>query len=187
MRDRGIAHIPAQWSPRTPRVTLTSMLRNEPLPFRLRIRGKDVIDLKGIRSVSYRVDGLLHLVDDALEFEWTATETTERVGFTGIHTGVDSSPIGRLEVPAGWLAEVRLLWGWWRLRLSFRARRLDAFEGMPGAKGGAVTLRIRRRFRKQAQQLIAAIELARAATPLPLPGTLAELEGSDAPPLGDGR
>lgn len=33
----------------------------EPLPFRIRIPGKDVIDLKGVRSVNYRVEGLLHL------------------------------------------------------------------------------------------------------------------------------
>ena len=158
----------------------------EPLPFRISVPGEDAIDFKGIRSVSYRVDGLLHLVDDALGFEWTATETTERVGLTGIHTGVDSSPIGRLEVPAGWIAEVRLRWGWWRLRLLFQARRLDAFEGMPGGKAGVLTLKIRRRFRKQAEAMITAIEHARDTTPLPPLETQPEIDTGDIPRLSGG-
>jgi len=162
------------------------MPRIEPLPFRIGVSGEDAIDFKGIRSVSYRVEGLLHLVNDTLEFEWAATETTERVGFTGIHTGVDSSPIGRLEVPAGWIAEARLRWGWWRLRLSFQARRLDAFEGMPGAKAAVLTLKIHRRFRKQAAALVAAIEQARDATPLPPLETLPEIDIGDGPRLHDG-
>jgi len=162
------------------------MPRIEPLPFRISVPGEDAIDFKGVRSVSYRVEGLLHLVDDTLEFEWTATETTERVGFTGIHTGVDSSPIGRLKVPAGWIAEARLGWAWWRLRLLFQARRLDAFEGMPGAHAGTLTLKIRRRFRKQAEALVAAIEHASEVTPLPPRETLPEIDSGDVPRLSGG-
>ncbi|UCG87748.1 MAG: hypothetical protein JSW71_04150 [Gemmatimonadota bacterium] len=158
----------------------------EPLPFRLRVPGEDVIDFKGIQSVSYRVEGLLHLVDDTLEFEWSATEKTERVSFAKIGTEVDRSPIGRLEVPAGWLAEVRLHSSWWRPRLVLRARRLDAFDGMPGAKPGAIVLRIRRRFREQAEAFVAAVEQARAATPMPPLETLPEIDASDVPPLIDG-
>jgi len=147
----------------------------EPLPFRIPVKGEDVIDFGGIRSVSYRVEGLLHLADDVLEFEWTATERTERVSLTGIGTDVDQSPIGTLEVQAGWIAEVRLRGGWWRPRMAFRARRLDAFQGMPGARPGTVTLKIPRRYRKEAKALVAAIDQARAAAPLPSPENLAEL------------
>ncbi|KPJ83296.1 MAG: hypothetical protein AMS18_17610 [Gemmatimonas sp. SG8_17] len=157
----------------------------EPLPFRLRVPGEDVIDFKGIRSVSYRVDGLLHLVDDTLEFEWTATEKTERVSVTGIGTVVDQSPIGRLEVPAGWLAEVELR-GWWLPRMRFRARRLDAFQDMPSAKAGVLTLKIRRRFRKQAEALVVAILQARDATPLPVLEPPTELDSDDVPRFSDG-
>ena len=158
----------------------------EPLPFRIGVAGEDVIDSSGVRSVSYRVEGLLHLVDDTLTFEWTATETTERVSLTGVGTEVDHSPIGRLEVPAGWLAEVRLRRGWWLPRMVFRARRLDAFEDMPGAKPGVLTLKIRRRFRKQAEAFVAAIEQARADSPLPPTNTLSALKGNATAGLGDG-
>jgi hypothetical protein len=134
----------------------------EPLPFRIQVEGEDVIDFGGIRSVSYRVEGLLHLVADALKFEWSAIERTERVSLSRIGTDVDHSPIGTLEVQAGWIAEVRLHGGWWWPRMAFRARRLDAFQGMPGARPGAITLKIRRRYRKQAKALVAAIEQAGA-------------------------
>ena len=162
------------------------MLPIEPLPFRLGVPGDDVIDSDGVRSVSYRVEGLLHLVDDTLSFEWTATETTEEVSGSRIGTVVDHSPIGRLDVPAGWIAEVRLRWAAWLPRLVFRGRRLDAFEGMPCAKRGGITLKIRRRFRKQAEAMVAAIEQARAVTPLPPPEVRTELESSDVPRIDDG-
>jgi hypothetical protein len=158
----------------------------EPLPFRIQVEGEDVIDFGGIRSVSYRVEGLLHLVADALKFEWSAIERTERVSLSRIGTDVDHSPIGTLEVQAGWIAEVRLHGGWWWPRMAFRARRLDAFQGMPGARPGAITLKIRRRYRKQAKALVAAIEHARVTAPLPLPESLTELEGDDTSRLGDG-
>lgn len=149
----------------------------EPLPFRIRIPGEDVIDLKGVRSVSYKVEGLLHLDKDILEFEWTATETTDLVSLTRIGTDVDQSPIGRLELPASWLAEVHLRGRWWLPYVVFRARWLDAFEGMPGVKGTIIKLRIRRRFLKQARAIVAAIDLARVNTALPPTGNTSAIEG----------
>jgi hypothetical protein len=45
-----------------------------------------------------------------LIFEWSATEMTDRVAFTGIGALVDESPICRREVRVGWIAEARLAW-----------------------------------------------------------------------------
>jgi len=157
----------------------------EPLPFRIGVPGEDIIDVSGIRSVSYRVEGLLHLVHGTLIFEWSATEKTKRVAFTGISTLVDESPFGGREVPVGWIAEARLRGGWWWPQLVLRARRLDVFEGMPGGKTGALILRIGRRFRQQAKALVAAIELAHETAPLPPTEPLTELDGSDVPQLDD--
>ena len=69
----------------------------DPLPFRIRVPGVEAIDLKGIRDISYKIEGLLHLHGDTLEFEWTATETIEQVSFTKIGTDREESPIGRHE------------------------------------------------------------------------------------------
>lgn len=158
----------------------------EPLPFRIRIPGKDVIDLKGVRSVSYRVEGLLHLDRAILEFEWMATETTELVSLTRIGIDVDQSPIGRLEVPANWLAEVQLRGRRWLPYVMLRAKWLDAFEGMPGVKGTVTRLRIRRRFMKQAHAMVAAIDQARVSTALPTAGNTSAIEGREAPLLKEG-
>ena len=154
------------------------MPRIDPLPFRLRVPGQDVIDSEGVWSISYRVEGLLHLDGGRLSFEWTATRTTERVSVKGIGTDVDRSPIGTLEVPADWIIGVRLRGGWWWPRLELRARRLDAFDGFPGSRPGLIMLKIRRRDRGHAGAFVAAIDHARAATPLP--------EGRDEPRLEPG-
>lgn len=161
------------------------MAPTEPLPFRLHVPGEEVIDLKGIRQVSYRVEGLLHLVDDILKFEWTATEKTESVSVSQIGTVVDHSPVGRHEVPAAWLTEVRLEGGWWLPRIVLRARRIDAFDGMPGARPGAIILKIQRRFRAQAAAFAAALVQSRAATQLNSHEDPTELESSEPPPLPD--
>jgi hypothetical protein len=138
----------------------------EPLPFRLSIPGKDTIDSQGIRSISYQSEGLLHLIDGTLTLEWAATRSTERVGFTGIRTEVDHSPIGTCDVPVSWIGEARLRLGWRGWRLTLRARRLDAFEGVPGRQPGSLTLRIRRRDRKHAAAFVAEINAAAVALPL---------------------
>ena len=139
----------------------------DPLPFRLRVPGQDVIDFEGVWSISYRGEGLLHLEGGTLTLEWTATRTTERVSVKGIGTDVEHSPIGTLEVPVDWIIGVRLRGGWWWPRLELRARRLDAFDDFPGSRPGVITLKVRRRDREHAGALVAAIDHARAATPLP--------------------
>jgi hypothetical protein len=48
----------------------TAMALDHPLPFRLKIPGEDTLDWRGARSISYRLDGLLHVVGDVITFEW---------------------------------------------------------------------------------------------------------------------
>ncbi len=111
----------------------------------------------------------------------SAPESTSRLsaGFKGIRTGVDESPVGRREVPADRIAEARLRGGWLWPQLVLRARRLDAFEGMPGGKTAALILQIGRRYRKQAKALVAAIELARETAALPSPQAVTELDAGE--------
>ena len=143
-------------------VTFAPMPRAEPLPFRLSVPGRDTIDADGARSVSYRLEGFLHLVGDLLTVEWTGTESTQQVSFTGVKDHVDPLPVEWLEIPVDWITEVRLRGGWWRPRLELRAGRLDAFEDIPSARAASITLRIRRRDRELAGQMAVAIDRARA-------------------------
>jgi len=159
----------------------------EPLPFRIDIPEQGTIDLTGIRSVRYRIEGFVQLVGGSLAFEWNAVETVDRVGLGGIHTDVDESPIGRREVPLDWIAEVRLRGSWLRPQLVLRARRLDAFEGMPSRKQATLILQVGRRFRRHAKALLTAIESARKAEPMHRPESLNELDSDDLPRSGDRR
>ena len=130
----------------------------EPLPFHLGLTGKDTIDIRGIKSVGYKVEGLLHLEHGGLTIEWAVDRTTETVGFGGIRTDVEKFDYEELVVPVSLLAEVRLTGGiMGPRRLRLRARRLDAFGNVPTSKPGRVALKIRRRDRKLARAMVAAI------------------------------
>jgi hypothetical protein len=135
----------------------TAMPLNHPLPFRLNVPGEDTLDLRGARSVSYRLDGLLHVAADLLTFEWAATRRTQRVSLTGVKDEVDDSPVGTIEVPRPSITRAQVRGGWWAPRLQLWARRIDAFDGIPGARPGTLTLRIHRRDRAHAHAIAEAI------------------------------
>ena len=129
----------------------------DPLPFRLNLPDRDSVNLTGIKSVSYRVKGLLHLDEDSLTLEWAAIRKTEGITLTGVLDEVDYSPIASVVLKASWIAEARVVGGWWVPRLRLRARHLAAFERVPGARGDALELRIHRRDRALAGVVVAAI------------------------------
>jgi hypothetical protein len=113
--------------------------------------------LDGIRSVSYQLHGLLHLEADVATFEWSTVRHSERVSLTSVKVEDDASEPELIEIPAAWIADATLQGRWWRPRLVLRGRRLDAFDGVPGAGPGTVTLRVRRRDRALAGAMVAAI------------------------------
>ena len=81
-----------------------------------------------------------------------------------------------LVVPLTWLTEVRFT-RFPSRRLKLRARRLDAFDGVPTARPGGLVLRIRHRDRHLARAMVEAIEEARVDA----------LEYTDPGLLGDGE
>ncbi len=135
----------------------TAMALDHPLPFRLKIPGEDTLDWRGVRSISYRLDGLLHVVGDVITFEWAATRHTQRVSLTGVKDEVNESPVGAVQVPLRCITRAQVRGGWWTPRLQLWARRIDAFHGIPGARAGMLTLRIRRHDRNQAKAIAEAI------------------------------
>ena len=134
------------------------------LPFRLRLPGWDKLDWEGARSVAARVEGRLHLVGAMLVIEWAVTEETQRVALDGILSKVEVLPLETIELPVVELVDLRLVGGWWAPRLELRARRLDAFDGIPTARPGVITLRIRRQGRRLAAEMAAEIERLRTRT-----------------------
>ena len=149
-------------------------MRVEPVPFHLPLPGRDTLGLDGARSVSYRILGLLHLDGQITTFEWSTTRHSERVSLTGVSVNDDETPLELLDVPVAWIADATLAGGWWRPRLVLRGRRLDAFDGVPGAGLGTVSLRVRRRDRPLAEAMAAALVGAARAWALG--------DGDSAPP-----
>ena len=137
----------------------------EPVPFHLPLPGSDTLGLRGARSETWRVQGLLHFDGETLTLEWSTTRHVEQVSVTGVDVDDEFSPAEVLDVPIGLIAEARLIRGWWRTRLTLRGRRLDVFDGVPGAAPGTVTLRIARRDRPIAEAMVDALKTARTLPP----------------------
>jgi hypothetical protein len=129
----------------------------ESVPFQVALPGHDTLDFDEVRSESYRVHGLLHLDEDILTFEWSTSLRVERVSFAGVEVDDDVTEPEFLEIPVAWIAEARVTGGWWAPRLRLRGRRLDAFDGVPGADLGKLVLRIARRDRALAAAMAAAL------------------------------
>jgi hypothetical protein len=140
-------------------------MATEPVPFQLALPGRDTLGFDGARSVSYRVHGLLHLEGDTFTFEWSTARHVEHVSLTRVHVDDHATPPELLDVPVTWIADARVTGGWWAPRLVLRARRLDAFDGVPGAEPGSVALRIARRDRAIAAAMVDALTAARALGP----------------------
>ena len=119
--------------------------------------------LEGIKSVSYRADGVLQLHDGVLTLEWTETRTTEQVSLERIGTEVDAFPAEWLELPMDRLAGAWVIGGWWRPQLELRARAPEDVESVPAARGITVRLHIHRRDRRLAQAIASEIEREVAA------------------------
>lgn len=137
----------------------------EPVPFQVALPGRDTLGFEGARSVWYRVHGLVHLHDDTVTFEWTRTRHVEQVSLTGVRVRDDATVPELVDVPVAWIADAQVTGGWWAPRLRLRGRRLDAFDGVPGAGQGTLVLRIARRDRAPAAALVAALAAARALGP----------------------
>lgn len=137
-----------------------------PLPFRLGAAGWDTAGLGGIESVSYRVDGLLHLGEQSLTLEWTRTQTVEQFSFEKIGTAVDELPMEWRDLPIGRLTGAWVIGGWWWPRMELRARGFEDFEGVPSARGVTLRLRIQRRDRGLARAIAVEIDARIAASAL---------------------
>ena len=137
------------------------MTNPDPLPFRLKVPDRDTLGLTGARSISYRLEGLLHLDGDTITLEWSATRRTQALTLTGVKDEVDHSPVGTADIPVSWISRTRVMGGWWYPRLQLWARRLEAFEGIPTVRGARLTLLIDRRDRQLAVAFAAAVEAER--------------------------
>lgn len=130
----------------------------DPLPFRLPVAGHDDIDGLEVVSLSVKVDGLAHWSDGVLTLEWAETQHIDEVSFARVRSDIVAQPPLAVDIPIDALASATLAGRWWRPRVELRARYIDAFANIPGARPGRVTLRIKRRDRGLAKQLVDALQ-----------------------------
>jgi hypothetical protein len=99
-----------------------------------------------------------------LVFEWTAPRHTRRDPWASfpVKDEPDKSPVGTVEIPQREILRARVRGGWWAPRLQLWAREPDAFDRIPGARPGTLTLRIRRQDRAHAHAIAEAITPAGA-------------------------
>ncbi len=133
----------------------------EPLPFTHSLPGKDTLNLQGVRSSWYRVHGLLHFDGEIVTLEWTVTRHLEQVSLSGVRVQDDAEEPTLLELPLELIADARVTGGWLVPRFRLRARRLNAFDGAPGAGEGTLILKIARRDRAIAHAMAASLAAAR--------------------------
>lgn len=145
----------------------------EPLPFTLSLPGRDTLNLQGARSIWHRVLGLLHFDGETVTLEWSATRHLEQVSLSGVRVQDDAEEPTLLDLPLSWIAEARVTGGWWAPRFRLRGRRLDAFDGVPGAGLGTLILKVARRDRAIARAMAASLAAARTLGPADSPPPLA--------------
>jgi hypothetical protein len=100
---------------------------------------------------------LLTLIDDGVRLEWRQTQTTDLVSFRRIATDVEVLPLEWLELPFERIAGARIAGGWWRSRLELTVTDAADLEGVPGARGATLPLRIELLDRKLARAVAATI------------------------------
>gem|GEM_PF-3454674 len=128
----------------------------EPLPFRIKVPDDDEWGFTGFQQTTYTITGLLHCTEEALYLEWVERRKIERFTLGDVGTEHEEFPVEMLEIPIDWIASLEVAGGWWIPRVRLRARRLDAFDGIPGAEPGRLMLVIAGRDRALAAQIAAA-------------------------------
>ncbi|MCG8469595.1 MAG: hypothetical protein MJB57_15555 [Gemmatimonadetes bacterium] len=109
-----------------------------------------------------RADGILRLEPPRLVLEVEIVQSTTTWGDVG--HAVDSESLGRHEIvlPFDQIASVRLQRRLWWPKIQIQTSTLKPLDGLPGAKRGVVSLRLKNRNWKAAQVLVNELEFTRA-------------------------
>lgn len=125
--------------------------------------GHDAIDGLEVVSVWVKVEGMAHWSDGVLTLEWSETQHIDEVSLSKVRSDVVAQSPLAIDISVDVLADATVLGAWWRPRVELRARYLDAFANVPGARPGRLILRIARRDRALAKRLVASLRAAIAS------------------------
>jgi len=132
---------------------------NSLLPFILQIPSKDEWSLTRFTSTKFRFRGRMHVSEGSLVIEWSGVATVEEVGLLGVNENTVSLPHESLTLPLSAIATARLRGGWWRPRVEITSVHLESLRTVPSEDGGQVTFWIERSDRREARNLVRALNL----------------------------
>jgi len=156
-----------------------------PLPFRLRVPGRDLSVDDTVAWTTFRLNGLLRFDGRGLRLEWSGTGAVDAVTGVEVRSETVVLPVEHVEIALNHIRSVRLLGGWWRPTLEITTNDLTSLAQVPGSEGGRVRLRFARRDRPLAIALVATIlQSARTSRIEARPGV--DLLSATTPPEGSG-
>lgn len=132
-----------------------------PVPFRLKVPGKDLSSVGTVAWTTFRLEGLLSFDSGALRIQWSGTGLLDAVTGVDVRSEVVPIPSETLVVPLEQIRSARLLGGWWRPRLELTANDLDTLRSVPSEDGGRLRFWLALGDRRLATQVVA--ELHRVA------------------------
>ena len=98
----------------------------------------------------FTAEGLIKLEDDYLHLEYHYKD-----GIIGAYKG----DVARRKIPVGKLEEVRLKRRLFSHYLQLRASSLTVFEDLPGVDGSVLSLKIARKYRRQADRMVSEVSI----------------------------
>lgn len=98
----------------------------------------------------FTVEGLIKLENESLNLEYHYKD-----GIIGAYKG----EVEQREISISSLEEVRLKRRLFSYYLLIRASSLSAFEGFPGVDGGVLSLKISRKYRREADRMVSEVSI----------------------------
>ena len=136
--------------------------RSVVVPFALALPKESNVARGQVLSKSYQVRGVARLEGDRLTLEWSGSIEITEVSGASVRTLRESVPAQRLVLPMARIASIELRGRWWRPFIELRATGVRPLDLVPSAVAGRVVLRLARRDRQAAAELVSQVQLAMA-------------------------
>ena len=137
-------------------------MRSMVVPFAFKLPDESSVTRGQVLSKSYQVRGIARLEGDRLTLEWSGSIEITEVSGANVRTLRESVPAQRLVLPMARIASIELHGRWWRPSIDLRATGIRPLDLVPSAVAGRVVLRLARRDRHAAAELVSQVQLEMA-------------------------
>jgi len=129
------------------------------VPFWLALDKETMVDRGRVQSKEFQVRGVARMEGDRLTLEWSGSIEITEIQGGNVRNLRQSVPAQRLVLPAVRIANIELRSRWWKPYIELRTTGIGPLELVPSASGGRVLLRITRRDRAAARDLVSHVQL----------------------------